>query len=108
MQKECVYCGCNEDIFLTKDHIVPKSRGGLDTEENKQTCCWFCNQMKGGLTHKEYLEYRKALRILRKLKKIRILFPNRIPINFYQDYIPEVPVQLKPIDNKNEVKDNGN
>jgi len=87
--RRCVYCGCTEILFLTQDHIVPKVRGGPDTPDNLQDCCWSCNQIKGGLTHKELLDYRQALRILKRLKKIRIIYNQRISIPFYQEYTPE-------------------
>lgn len=36
------------------DHIVPKSRGGVDTDENLQLLCGYCNKVKGNRTQ-EYL-----------------------------------------------------
>jgi 5-methylcytosine-specific restriction endonuclease McrA len=33
----------NEEILMTKDHIIPKSRGGKDYIENFQTMCTKCN-----------------------------------------------------------------
>lgn len=44
----CAYCG---RVFprdqLTRDHIVPRSRGGRDTWTNCVTACLDCNQAKG-------------------------------------------------------------
>lgn len=34
-------------VLMTKDHIVPKSRGGKDELENYQTMCCICNGAKG-------------------------------------------------------------
>ena len=34
-------------VLMTKDHIVPKSRGGRDHESNLQTMCVCCNGKKG-------------------------------------------------------------
>lgn len=35
------------DMLLTKDHIVPKSKGGRDHIDNYQTMCIRCNIKKG-------------------------------------------------------------
>jgi len=36
-----------EDILMTKDHIVPRSKGGRNALFNYQTMCAICNQKKG-------------------------------------------------------------
>lgn len=36
-----------EDILFTKDHIVPKSKGGKNHLSNYQTMCETCNNEKG-------------------------------------------------------------
>lgn len=36
-----------DGAFFTKDHIIPKSKGGKDTLDNYQTMCWPCNAKKG-------------------------------------------------------------
>jgi 5-methylcytosine-specific restriction endonuclease McrA len=47
----CLYCG---DHFhrgdLTRDHVMPISRGGLDVWENVVSACLACNVRKGGRT----------------------------------------------------------
>ena len=49
----CVYCGFGDiDNFhawrhLAIDHLIPVSRGGLDTPENKVVSCHRCNTLKG-------------------------------------------------------------
>jgi len=44
----CMYCG---DQFpaslLTRDHIIPTSKGGADVWVNVSTACKFCNNSKG-------------------------------------------------------------
>ena len=35
-----------EIILMTKDHIVPKSKGGKDIISNLQTMCAICNTLK--------------------------------------------------------------
>lgn len=36
-----------QEVLITKDHIIPKSRGGKDELENYQTMCVRCNKRKG-------------------------------------------------------------
>ena len=42
---KCQYCGTTRN--LTIDHIIPRSKGGLDTWENLVACCSTCNVKKG-------------------------------------------------------------
>jgi 5-methylcytosine-specific restriction endonuclease McrA len=35
------------EVAMTKDHIVPKSKGGKDMLSNTQTMCAICNTKKG-------------------------------------------------------------
>jgi 5-methylcytosine-specific restriction endonuclease McrA len=41
----CVFCGATKEI--TKDHIVPISRGGTNYANNLQPLCMPCNTKKG-------------------------------------------------------------
>ena len=48
----CQYCGRHKNElrgrqFLTRDHVVPLSRGGDSRWENVVTCCSPCNNRKG-------------------------------------------------------------
>lgn len=40
---KCAFCGKHAD---TIDHIIPKSKGGLNTYENCVACCFKCNSSK--------------------------------------------------------------
>lgn len=42
-----------KEILMTKDHIIPKSKGGSDNLENMQTMCEICNNKKGNHMEKE-------------------------------------------------------
>ncbi len=47
----CQYCGCHRSAlrgrdFLTRDHVVPLSRGGENLWENVVTACSKCNNRK--------------------------------------------------------------
>jgi 5-methylcytosine-specific restriction endonuclease McrA len=47
----CLYCGKEFGRHsLTRDHVVPISRGGRDTWENVVSACFHCNSRKGGRT----------------------------------------------------------
>jgi 5-methylcytosine-specific restriction endonuclease McrA len=35
-----------EEILMTKDHIIPVSKGGQDSMSNYQTMCFICNNKK--------------------------------------------------------------
>lgn len=42
---QCFYCG-SKDRKLTKDHVIPKSKGGEDIAANIVPACWPCNRRK--------------------------------------------------------------
>jgi hypothetical protein len=47
-----------DGTLITKDHIVPKSKGGIDRVSNMQTMCEPCNKEKGAFypgLEKEYI-----------------------------------------------------
>lgn len=49
-------------VLMTKDHILPKSKGGKNVLSNYQTMCSVCNSLKA--------DYDLTLNDIRKLKKI--------------------------------------
>ena len=50
----CLYCGKQFPVsYLTRDHIMPASRGGLSVWENCVTACRDCNQSKDDRTPEE-------------------------------------------------------
>lgn len=49
-QYMCAYCGKVTPKGLTRDHIIPLSRGGKDSWHNCCACCRPCNIMKGSKT----------------------------------------------------------
>jgi 5-methylcytosine-specific restriction endonuclease McrA len=47
----CLYCGNHfHRGELTRDHVLPISKGGRDTWQNVVTACWHCNVRKGNRT----------------------------------------------------------
>jgi hypothetical protein len=51
-------------ILMTKDHIIPKSKGGKDSQYNLRTMCFECNQIRGN-------EYLSMDRLLEKVERSR-------------------------------------
>ncbi|RDV26104.1 HNH endonuclease [Alteromonas aestuariivivens] len=50
----CLYCGNTfTPSVLTRDHILPRSRGGKDCWTNVATACQRCNHAKGARTPEE-------------------------------------------------------
>lgn len=49
-KRTCVYCGRLGD---TVDHLVPQSRGGLNSWGNMAACCRSCNHRKADRTPEE-------------------------------------------------------
>lgn len=50
----CLYCGQRfSPGQLTRDHIIPRSRGGQDKWTNVATACGRCNHAKGARTPEE-------------------------------------------------------
>ena len=53
-----LYCIENDKaVLMTKDHIIPKSKGGPNTMENYQTMCEYCNRQKGSKLEPVAYEY---------------------------------------------------
>jgi 5-methylcytosine-specific restriction endonuclease McrA len=50
----CQYCGCRVSMRTgTRDHVVPRSRGGPDLLSNVVTACGTCNRRKDARTPSE-------------------------------------------------------
>jgi 5-methylcytosine-specific restriction endonuclease McrA len=84
----CLYCGGNFHYdALTRDHVVPISRGGLDAWENVVTACFRCNNLKGNRTPEEW-GGRKLLAVPYVPNKAEYLFlQNRKIIADQQEFL---------------------
>jgi 5-methylcytosine-specific restriction endonuclease McrA len=47
-------------VMMTKDHIVPRSKGGPTTLDNLQTMCAICNGKKGNQLHGQLNKTKRA------------------------------------------------
>lgn len=57
-KNKCVYCGEQATGY---DHIIPLSRGGSDTDDNKVFCCRRCNEKKNCYPLTDFLNYNQDL-----------------------------------------------
>ena len=61
----CIYCGETHDINdLTLDHVHPRHLGGKDETQNLVCSCLRCNQEKGTLHYKQFLNHPLRTNIL--------------------------------------------
>lgn len=52
----CLACGRSpegDDVVLHVDHIIPRSKGGSDGDDNLQTLCAECNLGKGNRSDRD-------------------------------------------------------
>lgn len=61
---KCIYCGgtFSETNRATCEHIVPKSKGGPDHEDNVAASCARCNNERGRKNHTQFLRFKAKLR----------------------------------------------
>jgi len=78
--RHCFYCGkALSRRRATKDHVIPLSKGGGNSQKNIVDACRKCNSEKGCLTIEEFrvvMAYRQGL--VRLPKSFR--FPGEIQI----------------------------
>jgi hypothetical protein len=51
----------NKEVLFTKDHTIPKSKGGLNHIDNYQTMCCKCNSKKGNKLNTDEMENNNEL-----------------------------------------------
>ncbi|MDH3209359.1 MAG: HNH endonuclease, partial [Burkholderiaceae bacterium] len=88
----CAYCGGRFQVdSLTREHIVPTSRGGLDSWMNCITACRPCNGRKGNRLPEEARMSLMYLPYVPSLHEDMILQGRRILTNQMEFLLASVP-----------------
>tara|TARA_R110002020_G_scaffold236386_3_gene448726 strand:- start:4214 stop:4540 length:327 start_codon:yes stop_codon:yes gene_type:complete len=79
----CFYCSKKIDSYeRTVDHIIPQSRGGILSNNNKLHSCGDCNKLKADMTPEEFKRALSSMiRLLGKDYKRQIGYLKRIAKN---------------------------
>lgn len=71
-QEPCVYCGRTLGFDkMTIEHVIPRSRGGIDSSRNKVGCCGPCNRNRGAKPLLHFLLQRQGIDVSRALQNHR-------------------------------------
>ena len=86
-QNRCGYCLSHQCYVMSKleiEHIIPKSNGGTNAEENLWLSCGLCNHYKGSQTDFSITNYKNLLTYTIREHKFG---PNILPgISRHGDY----------------------
>lgn len=79
----CFYCGRSlDDYNRTVDHLIPKSRGGIRSNDNKVYSCVECNRLKGDMNPAELANAIRAhISFMRRDARIREGYYRKILLN---------------------------
>ncbi|MFZ4103760.1 MAG: HNH endonuclease [Sediminibacterium sp.] len=78
----CCYCErlFNEKLKRTKEHIIPKSKGGKNNLHNLIYACFECNSFRGNKDYAELSEFINNILNNNKSIKIKPYSYNRIDL----------------------------
>ena len=89
-ENRCQYCAkVFPEVELTMDHILPRSRGGINSWKNLVTACKKCNQKKGAKTPREANMYPIKEPKVPRLSILRNLSESQVS-DLWQDYLWEL------------------
>jgi hypothetical protein len=104
----CCYCG-DLIVFsakMTKEHIVPLSKGGNNRAENKTHCCKTCNGMRGNLSFEGFIrvvdEKKSKVRNRAKKEKYEIMIANIYYVKEYAEKNHDKLIRIKRLAKPNE------
>jgi 5-methylcytosine-specific restriction endonuclease McrA len=87
---KCAYCGKELTIStLTKDHLIPTSKGGKHIWENVVACCKDCNSSKSDDTSKKWKPRIKPFKpTFYQMLDIRSKYPIMIDDESWRPFLP--------------------
>jgi len=92
----CMYCGAQFSAHqLTRDHVIPASRGGRSVWENCVTACRTCNQRKDDRTPEEADMKLLAVPYIPNLAEYLILSNRRILADQMEFLLAHAPKQAR-------------
>lgn len=99
MPQACNYCGDKNNLSI--DHLIPKSKGGLDKPENIVWACKSCNSSKGNTDLMVWYQGKNIfppLLLLRRYLKLSIMICDTLNVMEVKvDDSPELPFSLSHI-----------
>jgi hypothetical protein len=93
----CCYCGQPIGLpDLTREHLVPKSWGGNNSDLNIKHCCKLCNQKRANKSLKKWLseltnELIVSKNIEQKKYSLEIMIEN---VGYWNEYIERFGIRL--------------
>lgn len=96
----CAYCSISLSLdTITRDHVMPLSRGGKDTWENVVACCPTCNYLKRDNLPEG--KWRPRVKLYKpthaELVELRKLFPVSVYHESWKDYLTDWKGEVKLI-----------
>jgi len=85
----CAYCGSGHGSMVL-DHVIPKSSGGGNADENLLLACWACNASKGVKSLEQFRLSRRCLAIFEE-QRFSIGQMEWLERNGLLDQLPIVP-----------------
>lgn len=79
-------------VMMNRDHIIPKSLGGVDVNENLRPACEVCNGARGNTLTEEELQFRKDnphLISQQRLEQGKEAARKAIKLHAYQGHVEE-------------------
>ena len=50
------------DVLMTKDHIIPRAKGGRDVLSNYQNSCFLCNELKSAMDDDKFRDLLEGIK----------------------------------------------